>query len=337
MANDNSNNITLEDLAAVAGVSISTVSRALNDHHSISTKTKQKIWALAKARGYAFRRYMPAAPIGAEGAIAIVMPRTHGRPLPLSHPFFLELLANIGEAARDRSCDFTVSHTAPASYDDLYLAATASRANGTIFLGQGDLHEAFNQLAATDARFVVWGAQLPGQKYCSIGSDNFLGGRRATLHLARLGRKRIVFLGETHPEAAQRREGYLDALRESGLEPEPSLVLPVDFEMESAEAAVSRLLRRGATFDAIFASSDLIALGAIRALQRAGLRAPEDVSVVGYDDMLLSRLSTPALTTIKQDTSKAGRLLVSRILDQGGDHDPETLPTDLIVRESCGG
>jgi DNA-binding LacI/PurR family transcriptional regulator len=336
MANDNSNNITLEDLAAEAGVSVSTVSRALNDHHSISTKTKQKIWALAKERGYSFRRYMPAAPIGAEGAIAIVLPRTHGRPLPLSHPFFLELLANIGEAARDRGCDFTVSHTAPASYDDLYLAVTASRANGTIFLGQGDLHEAFNQLAATDARFVVWGAQLPGQKYCSIGSDNFLGGRRATLHLARLGRKRIVFLGETHPEATQRREGYLDALRESGLEPEPSLVLPVDFELESADAAVSRLLRRGATFDAIFASSDLIALGAIRALQRAGMKVPEDVSVVGYDDMLLSRLSTPALSTIKQDTSKAGRLLVSRILDQDGDHGPETLPTDLIVRESCG-
>ena len=336
MADDNSNNITLEDLATIAGVSVSTVSRALNDHHSISTKTKQKIWALAKERGYSFRRYMPAAPIGAEGAIAIVLPRTHGRPLPLSHPFFLELLASIGEAARDRGCDFTVSHTAPASYDDLYLAVTASRANGTIFLGQGDLHEAFNQLAATDARFVVWGAQLPGQKYCSIGSDNFLGGRRATLHLARLGRKKIVFLGETHPEATQRREGYLDALRESGLEPEPSLVLPVDFEMESAEAAVGRLLRRGATFDAIFASSDLIALGAIRALQRAGLKVPEDVAVVGYDDMLLSRLSTPALSTIKQDTSKAGRLLVSRILDQDGDHGPETLPTDLIVRESCG-
>jgi DNA-binding LacI/PurR family transcriptional regulator len=113
MANDNSNNITLEDLATLAGVSVSTVSRALNDHHSISTKTKQKIWALAKERGYSFRRYMPAGPIGAEGAIAIVLPRTHGRPLPLSHPFFLELLANIGEAARDRGCDFTVSHTAP--------------------------------------------------------------------------------------------------------------------------------------------------------------------------------------------------------------------------------
>jgi DNA-binding LacI/PurR family transcriptional regulator len=162
---------------------------------------------------------MPAGPIGSEGSIAIVTPRTHGRPLPLSHPFFLELLASIGEAARDRGCDFTVSHTAPANYDDLFAAATTSRANGVIFLGQSNLHEAFNQLAGTDARFAVWGAQLAGQKYCSIGSDNLLGGRRATLHLARLGRKRIVFLGETDPEALQRRAGYLDALRRAGSNP----------------------------------------------------------------------------------------------------------------------
>ena len=111
-----------------------------------------------------------------------------------------------------------------------------------IFLGQSTLHEAFNQLADTDARFAVWGAQLAGQKYCSIGSDNLLGGRRATLHLARLGRKRIVFLGETDPEALQRRAGYVEALKESGLEVDPTLICPVDFELESAEAAVNTLV-----------------------------------------------------------------------------------------------
>ena len=336
MGSGSNNSTTLEDLAKLSGVSASTVSRALNDHPSISTRTKQRIWALAREHDYPFRRYMPAGPIGSEGSIAIVTPRTHGRPLPLSHPFFLELLASIGEAARDRGCDFTVSHTAPANYDDLFAATTTSRANGVIFLGQSTLHEAFNQLADTEARFAVWGAQMQGQKYCSIGSDNLLGGRRATLHLARLGRKRIVFLGETDPEALQRRAGYLEALKESGLEADPALIAPVDFELESAEAAVSTLVRRKAPFDAIFASSDLIALGAIRALRRAGVRVPEDVSVVGYDDMLLSRLSTPALSTIKQDTQKAGRLLVARVLDANGDHRPERLPTDLIVRESCG-
>lgn len=336
MGSTSNSNTTLQDLARMAGVSVSTVSRALNDHPLISTRTKQKIWALARDHEYPFRAYMPAAPIGAEGAIAVVLPHIKGRPVPLSHPFFLELLASIGEAARARDCDFTVSHTAPVTYEDVVSAATTSRASGVIFLGQSMLHEALNRLSETSARFVVWGAQMPGQRYCAIGSDNLVGGRRATLHLVRLGRRNILFLGGSDPEAMQRRRGYLEGLKESGIEADPKLVVPVEFEYESAEAAVSRLLRRQMSFDAIVASSDLIALGAIRALRQAGLSVPRDVSVVGYDDMLLARLSTPALTTIRQDTQAAGRKLVARILDPAGDHASERLPTDLIVRESCG-
>ena len=160
-----------------------------------------------------------------------------------------------------------------------------------------------------------------------------MGGRRATLHLARLGRKRIAFIGETDPEALQRRAGYLQALKEVDLD-DAALVVPVNFELESAESAVSELLRKEIAVDGIVASSDLIALGAIRSLRRAGISVPEQVAVVGYDDMLLSRLSTPALTTIRQDTAKAGRMLVSKLLD--ADTRSERLSTDLIVRESCG-
>ncbi|HVI99996.1 MAG TPA: LacI family DNA-binding transcriptional regulator [Sphingomonas sp.] len=330
------NKTTLEDLARLAGVSISTVSRALNDQPPISLKTKQRIWALARAHDYPFRHSMPTAPIGAEGSIAIVTPHVRGRPLPLSHPFFLELLASIGEAARERGCDFTVSHVAPANFDDLVTATTTSRASGVIFLGQGMLHEDFNRLAGTGARFVIWGAHLPGQNYRSIGSDNLLGGRRATLHLARLGRRAIAFVGGSDPEAQQRRRGYLDALAECGIDPDPRRIVQVEFELESAEAAVERLLRLGVPFDGIVAASDLIALGAIRALRSKGRAVPGDVSVVGYDDMLLSRLSTPALTTIRQDTFRAGQLLVASVLEPLPDDSPGYLPTELIVRESCG-
>jgi DNA-binding LacI/PurR family transcriptional regulator len=198
------------------------------------------------------------------------------------------------------------------------------------------MHQELNHLAETNARFVVWGARLPGQQYRSIGSDNVLGGARATAHLARLGRRRIAFVGGTDPEAMQRRRGYQNALKKAGLDYDPDLVCNVEFELESAEAAVGSLLKRGVAFDGVVGASDLIALGAIRALGRAGRDVPRDVSVVGYDDMLLSRLSTPALTTIRQDTREAGRLLVESILDPNSHAGFDRLPTELIVRESCG-
>jgi DNA-binding LacI/PurR family transcriptional regulator len=334
--NQGNGSVTLEKLAKLAKVSVSTVSRALNDHPSISPSTKKQLWALARKHGYEFRRHMPASPIGAEGAITVVTPRVRGRPLPLSHPFFLELLASIGEAARDRGCDFTVSHLTPANYEDLVHATTTGRANGVIFLGQGALHDEFNRLAETDSRFVVWGAQIPGQKYCTIGTDNMLGGKRATQHLLKLGRKRILFLGGSDPEATQRYRGYTEALQEAGLKIDDALIGRVEFEAESAESAVDLLLQRKTPFDGIVAASDLIALGGIRALHRAGLVVPRDVSVVGYDNNLLSRLSTPTLSTVQQDIPKAGRMLVSKLLEWTGDARPEMLSTELIIRESCG-
>jgi DNA-binding LacI/PurR family transcriptional regulator len=297
---------------------------------------KKQLWALARKHGYVFRRHMPASPIGAEGAITIVTPRVKGRPLPLSHPFFLELLASIGEAARDRGCDFTVSHLTPANYEDLVHATTTGRANGVIFLGQGTLHDEFNRLAETDSRFVVWGAQIPGQKYCTVGTDNVLGGKRATQHLLKLGRKRLLFLGGSDPEATQRYRGYAEALQEAAIPIDDVLIGRVEFEAESAEAAVDALTRRKVRFDGIVAASDLIALGAIRALHREGVDVPKDVSVVGYDNNLLSRLSTPTLSTVQQDIPKAGRVLVSKLLEWTGDFRPEMLSTELIIRESCG-
>jgi DNA-binding LacI/PurR family transcriptional regulator len=334
----------LEDIARLAGVSIATASRALNDSPAVNDRTKQTIWKLAKEHDYPFRRHMPAGPIGAQGTIALVVPRPQGREGRLSDPFFLELLAGVGEAARERGCDLLMSHISPANYDELSAALNTSRADGVIFLGQSSLHSAFNRLVDADHRFVVWGAELPDQDYCSIGSDNISGGRRATLHLARLGRKRIVYLGDLDPpEAMQRHRGYLDALAQAGLEADAELIVPAHFEVESAEATVDALIRRGVAFDGVVAASDQIALGAVRALLHAGVDVPGQVSVIGFDNVPFSRYSRPALSTIAQDTMKAGRLMVSKLLDHGGASTgmgagrSERVPTELIVRETCGG
>ena len=330
----------LEEIARLAGVSITTVSRALNDSPAVNRKTKQLIWKLAREHNYPFRMYMPSGPTAAAATIAIVIPRPQGREWSLSDPFVLGLVAGVGEAARQRGCDFIVSHVAPAGSEDLAELMATNRVNGVIFLGQSSLHAAFNRLAESETRFAVWGAQLPNQAYCSVGSDNPLGGRRATLHLARLGRRRIVFLGDAEaPEAMQRYQGYLEGLAQSGLKADPQLAVPAHFELEAAEASIDALLGRSVPFDGIVAASDLIALGAIRALLRAGLAVPRDVSVVGYDDVPFARYSRPALTTVRQDTALAGRLLVSKLLnaDPGGELRSERLPTDLVIRESCGG
>jgi DNA-binding LacI/PurR family transcriptional regulator len=327
----------LEDLAQIAGVSITTVSRALNDSAAVNAQMKQQIWKLARENNYPFRGYMPAGPTAAAATLSIVIPRPQGRGAQLSDPFILELLAGIGDAARARGCDLLISHVSPSNPEDLLPLMETNRASGVIFVGQSSLHPAFNRLAESQSRFAVWGAQMPKQTYCSVGSDNPLGGRRATLHLTRLGRRRIVFLGDIEaPEAMQRCQGYLAALAEAGLATDPKLRVPAHFDTESAEASVDALIARRVKFDGIFAASDLIALGAIRSLVRAGMSVPGDVAVVGFDDVPFARYSRPALSTIRQDTALAGRLLVSKLLNSGGEVQSERLPTDLVVRESCG-
>lgn len=329
----------LEDLASIAGVSIATVSRALNNSPAVNDETKRRVWKLAREHNYHFRPSMPAMLSSAVATVAVVIPIAEGRQESPLHPFVHDFIGGIADAARGLGCDVLISYLMPDQLDDLSMLMTANRADGVVFLGQRVLHERLNRLAETETRFVAWGADLPGQKYCSVGSDNLRGGARATSHLLNLGRRRIAFMGDTSsPEVHHRYEGYVEAHRRAGIVVDEALVVSSQFDFSYAEAAADALIGSGTALDAIFAASDLIALGAYRSLQKAGLRVPEDVAVVGYDDIKLSAYAQPALTTISQDMTKAGRLIVSKLLaaSQGAVLRPERLATDLIVRESCG-
>ncbi len=331
--------VTLGDIAGRAGVSVATASRALNDHPAVNDETKRHVWKIAQQCNYVFRPNMPTALGSAVATIMIIIPPPQGRQGTIADPFYLEFIGSVGEAARESRCDILISHIELQSRRDLNQLMSENRADGVIFLGQSILHDRFNELALKHRNFVVWGAELPGQKYCAIGSDNNRGGRRATSHLLRMGRRRIVFLGNTEAgEARQRYEGYKDAHEAEGFEISKDLVLPARFDIESASAAINGLLARGIEFDGVFAVSDLIAMGAIRALNKAGLTVPEAVSVVGYDDIQLARYIRPALTTISQNISTAGRIMVSKLLNasERGEMISERMSTDLIVRESCG-
>lgn len=329
----------LQDLATLAGVSIATVSRVLADSPLVNEATKKRIWHLALSNNYPFRHYMPAGPMGADATIAIIIPRPQTREPKLSDPFILDLVASIGQAAREMGCDFLVSHVTPSNTNELKEVMETNRADGVIFLGQNTLHNEFNELSETQRNFIVWGAQLSDQKYCSIGSDNFMGGRMATDHLLKLGRKKIVFLGETFsPEIMMRYQGYLEAQNEKGIFVDPLLKRPASLNIDAGEENIIELLRANIEFDAIFAASDMLALGAIRGISRFGKNVPNDVSVIGYDDVQFAKLAIPALTTVSQNLDKAGRLLVSKLIgDKSSEMISERVPIDLKIRETCGG
>ena len=331
--------VRLEDIAKEAGVSIATVSRALSDNPAVNDGTKRRIWDLARAQGYNMRALPISARSAAKATLSVIIPKPQGRDGWLLDPFFQELLGGIGEAARSLQCDYIVSHADPQNYDDLSRLMDSTRCEGIIFLGQSFLHERLNRLVGHPMKFIVWGGQLPGQDYVSVGSDNLRGGRKAAAHLARLGRKRIAFFGDTDaPEIKQRFDGYRAALEQAGLAFDPDLVFPAHFEIESAANSMHALISRGTAFDAAVCSSDLIAIGAIRALRQHGLSVPGDVAIVGYDDIQLARYIEPPLTTIGQDLPLAGRLMVMKLLnaETPADMQSERLPTALIQRESCG-
>ena len=332
-------NIRLDDLADCAGVSVSTVSRALSGSAAVNPETRARIRALAEEAGYCapVRRSRGLAQ-RRQPSVMILLPPPQGQD-PQIDPFTLSLLGGIFAEMRRRHLDLCVSHCVPQDQHALTGFLDLNHCEGLIFLGQSQLHPLLNKLAREGRRFVVWGAMVSDQAYCSIGSDNYGGGLRATNHLIRLGRRRIAFIGQSDViELAQRHDGYQAALSAAKLEIDPALFRPCSLTPEAAAEAINDLVDHAVPFDALVCGSDLAAVGALRALARRGISIPRDISVVGYDNIDIAAHTHPALTTIQQDTNKAGRLLVSKLMRilAGDRPSSERLATNLIVRESCG-
>ena len=179
---------------------------------------------------------------------------------------------------------------------------------------------------------------LPG---LAVGCDNFRGGLDATQHLLGLNRRNVAFLGTAsghYPEFFERYHGYAEALKQAGLTANAALQVDAVSMENSGYAAAMELLARGQPFDAIVAASDLIAIGALRALQERRMDVPGAVSVVGFDDIPAASHANPPLTTVMQDTRQAGEVLVDTLLQsiRGEAVENRTLATRLVVRRSCG-
>jgi DNA-binding LacI/PurR family transcriptional regulator len=329
------------DIAHLAGVSQPTVSRALSGSPMVNEETRRRILAIAEQLNYKVDKNASNLRRQHSGTVALLLFEDPTSDESHINPFFLPMLGSITRACARHGQDLLISFQQlsndwHADYGDSH------KADGLILLGYGDYlayQGKLQKLVEQGTPFVRWGAVMPDQPGLSIGCDNIGGGRLAGAHLAALGRRRVAFLGDAsshYPEFLDRYRGCEDALREVGAALDPALQIDAESAEESGYRAAGALLQRGLAFDAVFAASDLIAIGAMRALIEAGLRIPDDVAIVGFDDIPAARIATPTLTTIFQDTQRAGELLVDTLIKliHGDAVENQRLATSLVARKS---
>jgi DNA-binding LacI/PurR family transcriptional regulator len=331
--------LQMADIARLAGVSTSTVSRALNGSNLVNEETRVRVTELARSLNYQINIGAKNLRLGQNKTVAVVVPYATANRQHISDPFFISMLGSLADALTDLGYDMLLSRIDADHLDAAGNLFSSGRAIGVILIGQWQHHDQLNELARQRIPVVVWGAQLPQQLYCTVGSDNVEGGELATAHLLERGRKQIAFFGDRKlPEVLQRFTGYQHALARAGVEVRDALCVNAPFTPEGGRVAVEHLLAQKIQFDAVFACSDLLAMTATNTLRAAGIHVPHDVAVVGYDDIELAAHFHPPLTTVRQQIDMAGHTLVASLMDLVEGHvvTPTLLPTRLIVRETSG-
>lgn len=319
---------TMADLARLAGVSKITISRALADSPLVNPATRERIQQLARERGYTLNLAARSLRLRRSHTIAAIVEMTPSRERPMSGPYPLELLGGLTQELTSAGYSVLLStrhgHITPAN----------QAADGVILLGQGAHDDAVRAVQQWRLPTVVWGAPI-GAGPIVVGSDNRQAGSLVAEHFVAAKRRFACFLGDLdHAENAERYAGFSAALAAAGV---PVHVLQgAGFTATGGSDLVRSALAEGLACDALFAASDLLAIGAIQALRDAGREVPRDVSVVGFDDSPLGAGFDPPLTSVHQDLFGAGSLLARKVLDliEGKPVQSEMLPTRLVVRGS---
>ena len=328
------------DIAHLAGVSQSTVSRALNDSPLVNIATRQKVQEIARELNYQVDKNASNLRRQRSSTIALLLFEDPTSDDSLVNPFFLAMLGSITKACAAKGYDLLVSfqnldNNWQAEYEDSH------KADGLILLGYGDYRSyagKLSQLHQHNTHVMRWGAPVEQWPGISIGCDNFSGGQSVTRHLLSHDYQSFAFIGDIGdkaPEFQSRYDGFLSALDKHHTHHQYDAI---SSEEAGIEAAKHLLETTSALPDAIVCAADIIAVGVLQQLKEAGIRVPEDVAVVGFDNIQLAAFTTPGLTTVQQNTAQAGEKLVENLLlaIDGHPTDDHLLPTNLVVRQSCG-
>jgi LacI family transcriptional regulator len=330
---------TIKDISKVAGVSITTVSRALNGYSDVNENTRNKVLKVAKELNYVPNTIARSLVMNKSKTIGLLVSGfTKGS---IKDNFMVEVMAGINEYAADSDYDLVLFSTNSTkqrekSYSQL---CKERRVDGAIIQGIKIDDPYLQEVVSSEIPCVLIDIPIENDTVAFVTTDNALGAKKAVQHLIDLGHTNIALVnGHEKAFVSKRRlDGYVEALKSANLHLHEDWIVDGKFDEATAELVAEKLLRLNPEITAIFCASDLMGLGALKAANKLGKRIPEDLSIVGYDDIILAAYASPPLTTIAQNKFKMGyeaaKLLIHML---EGSYKPEnvTLETELIIRNS---
>ena len=327
--------ITLRNVAEKAGVSVNTASRAINNKPDINEETKKRVLQIAKELGYIRNAAAVALRTKKTGTIGVVIEDNR-------NPFYAEVLNGMEVAAREKNYHIILANTQRdyQKEEEAINLLLTKRVDGLLITPVQDRDDDIKNLIEANIPFVIVGRNFENIEADSVYNDEVKGGFLATEYLIKKGHKRIALIdGFLHKSPAKGRlEGYKKALKEYGVPLDNLLISVGDINIEDGYERTKQMLEKNLDFTAIFAYNDMMAFGSMQAIREKGLRIPEDIGLVGYDDILFCSLMNPALTTIRLKKQELGiesvKLLLSRINGNRKKAKKIMLDVDIIVRKT---
>jgi len=327
----------MREIAREAGVSIATVSRVLNQPETVAERTRIEVRAVMERHYYVSHGSAVSLASRKSKTIGLIIPTITNSIYASSTQAVQRVAQRVGYTVL-----LAVSEFDPSTEESLIRRLVEQRADGLILTGGDRPARIYAMLERNAVPYVVTWKLTDGKRRPSVSFDNYRAGRLAMAHLLELGHRRIGFVcgrSDVNDRARERRRAYEDSMREAGIAVDPDLVYERDFEFIEGRTAMHRMLEAPEPPTAVFCANDIQAIGALQECVDAGLRVPEDMSIIGFDDLPLAEYTRPRLTTIHVPAKRMGHLAAERLFDwilKGEQPGIDELPVGLVVRDSTG-
>ncbi|WP_044477661.1 LacI family DNA-binding transcriptional regulator [Paenibacillus antibioticophila] len=335
--------MNIKTIAELAGVSVSTVSKILNNYSDISDETKSRVLQIIRDTGYVPTKSAKLQERSSSGLIGVIFAGRQN--IDFSHPFFAEVLSSFKRQIGFLGYDllFLTNESPDSSHGDYLTRCRQYQIDGCLIISGQDVEPAIDELDRSEIACMGIDLELLGKRSGYIMSDNYKMSYKAVEHFYLLGYREFGYIGSTMESKISnlREKGYTDALEGFGLNVNKSWFVNGDsFYEESGYQAMKAMIKAGSVPQALFAASDLLAIGAMQALKEHHYQIPHDVAIMGCDDIEACKYTSPSLSTVRQNKDKIGKLAAALLYDfihTEAETGSIIVEPEIVIRESCGG